>query len=188
MPGTSSEISTTNSNRSMPFRLLSGFMVLNKNTEAIKLLTNVQTAALHVACMLTANRGSIKELVSIHLCNPVVITYYSLRRPFPIYPLSVVIGRYISFLVWFVLTHTHTKGCGRYTNQGGKHFLGRVHSISTNPQDPPCSLRRPSILSVVPSVTKKVDQQFLGPREDAKGTSHHPFSSTALSNKYIAAV
>ncbi len=99
----------------MPFRLLSGFMVLTKNTEAIKLLTNVQTAAMHLACMLTANRGSVKELVSIHLCNPVLITYSSLHRPFPIYPLSVVIGRYIYFLIWLVrgvLIHMHTKGCG----------------------------------------------------------------------------
>jgi hypothetical protein len=190
MPGTSSEISTTSSTRSMPFRLLSGFMVLTKNTEAIKLLTNVQTAAMHLACMLT-NRGSIKELVSIHLCNqciPVLITYSSLRRPFPIYPLSVIIGRYIFFSCGFdhgVLIHTETKGCGRYTNQGGKRFLGRVHSISADPQDPPRSLRRPSLFSVVPSVTKKVDQQCLGPSEDGKGTSQHPLSSTALSNNIL---
>jgi hypothetical protein len=67
IPGTVVVGSTNTPTPSLPFRLLSGLSTLKKNSDAIKLLNNVQVAALHLACMFEFNRGSVEEVVRISM-------------------------------------------------------------------------------------------------------------------------
>jgi hypothetical protein len=62
-------VSTTVGTRSVPLTLLKDLFVLSKNNDALKILSNVVTAALHLACMLKGNDNVDGRLVIVSLVD-----------------------------------------------------------------------------------------------------------------------
>jgi hypothetical protein len=60
-------LSTGNHNHSMPERLFKDLVVLMKNNDGIKILTNIQIAALHLACMFKGISNTDNRLVNSFL-------------------------------------------------------------------------------------------------------------------------